>query len=229
MSFAELLRRRRRSSGNPPRALHDFASARSSRATSSQPWMRVPELCDHVHLPVQSGSTRILRAMQRTYTREEYLEKIAMIRAARRPISVTSDIIVGFPGETEADFEETLCCSMPRSTTASSRFNIRRGPIRPPRNMPDAIPEEEKSRRLAVLHGTPARNSDRAQRSAGRPNVRSAGGRRLAPRKSVVGPHFQQPHCKFHFAARRIFWENMFKCRLRSAGPEQSCRASTCV
>ena len=62
----------------------------------------VPELCDHVHLPVQSGSTRILRAMLRTYTREEYLEKIAMIRAARRPISVTSDIIVGFPGETEA-------------------------------------------------------------------------------------------------------------------------------
>src|SRR6202051_3777334 len=68
----------------------------------------VPELCDLVHLPVQSGSTRILRAMLRTYTREEYLEKIAMIREARRPISVTSDMIVGFPGETEDDLEETL-------------------------------------------------------------------------------------------------------------------------
>ncbi len=67
-----------------------------------------PQLCDHVHLPVQSGSSRVLRTMQRTYTREEYLEKIALIRAARRPISVTTDIIVGFPGETEADFEETL-------------------------------------------------------------------------------------------------------------------------
>jgi len=52
---------------------------------------------------VQSGSTRILREMRRTYTREEYLEKIAMIREARRPICVTSDIIVGFPGETERD------------------------------------------------------------------------------------------------------------------------------
>src|SRR6202795_1908360 len=68
----------------------------------------VPALCDHVHLPVQSGSTRVLRAMQRTYTREEYLEKIALIRSARRSISVTSDIIVGFPGETEGDVADTL-------------------------------------------------------------------------------------------------------------------------
>src|ERR1700733_14352945 len=68
----------------------------------------VPGLCDHVHLQVQSGSTRVLRDMLRTYTREEYLEKIAWIRAARRPISITSDVIVGFPGETETDFAETL-------------------------------------------------------------------------------------------------------------------------
>ncbi len=67
-----------------------------------------PKICDHVHLPVQSGSTKILRAMQRTYTREEYLDKIAMIRSAARPIAVTTDIIVGFPGESESNFEETL-------------------------------------------------------------------------------------------------------------------------
>src|SRR5229473_300927 len=67
-----------------------------------------PRLCDHVHLPVQSGSTRVLRAMQRTYSREEYLEKIALIRGAKRPIGITTDIIVGFPGETESEFEETL-------------------------------------------------------------------------------------------------------------------------
>src|SRR5208337_4202929 len=68
----------------------------------------VPALCDHVHLPVQSGSTRVLDAMQREYTREEYLQRIAWIKAARREISITTDIIVGFPGETEAEFEETL-------------------------------------------------------------------------------------------------------------------------
>ncbi len=60
----------------------------------------IPALCDHIHLPVQSGSTRILKAMRRTYTREEYLEKLSWIRSARRPISVTSDVIIGFPGET---------------------------------------------------------------------------------------------------------------------------------
>src|SRR5215471_3100998 len=63
----------------------------------------VPTLCDHVHLPVQSGSTRVLDAMQRLYTRDEYLERIGWIHGAKRQISITSDVIVGFPGETEAE------------------------------------------------------------------------------------------------------------------------------
>src|SRR5580698_8509856 len=60
----------------------------------------VPTLCDHVHLPVQSGSDRVLQAMQRLYTREQYMERIAWMKAAKREISITSDVIVGFPGET---------------------------------------------------------------------------------------------------------------------------------
>src|SRR4029077_17048783 len=67
-----------------------------------------PKLCNHVHLPVQSGSTKVLREMVRTYTRAEYLEKVVMLREAKRPIAITTDIIVGFPGETEGDFAETL-------------------------------------------------------------------------------------------------------------------------
>ena len=109
----------------------------------------VPGLCDHVHLPVQSGSTRILRAMLRTYTREEYLEKIAMIREARRPISVTSDIIVGFPGETEEDVEETLSLLDAAQYDGVFAFQYSPRPNTSARNMPDAIPEEEKGRRLA--------------------------------------------------------------------------------
>jgi tRNA-2-methylthio-N6-dimethylallyladenosine synthase len=110
-----------------------------------------PALCDHIHLPVQSGSTRILGAMRRTYTRDEYLEKISWIRAARRPISITSDVIVGFPGETEQDFEGSISlldavgydgifafCYSPRPNTTAAM-------------MADAIPEHEKSRRLAIL------------------------------------------------------------------------------
>src|SRR5436190_14507867 len=68
----------------------------------------VSTLCDHVHLPVQSGSTRVLDGMQRLYTREQYLERIGWIKAAKREISMTTDVIVGFPGESEEDFAETL-------------------------------------------------------------------------------------------------------------------------
>ena len=67
-----------------------------------------PVLCDHVHLPVQSGSSRVLAAMQRLYTRDQYMDRIEWIKNARRNIAITTDIIVGFPGESEADFEKTL-------------------------------------------------------------------------------------------------------------------------
>jgi tRNA-2-methylthio-N6-dimethylallyladenosine synthase len=109
----------------------------------------VPEICNHVHLPVQSGSTRILREMLRTYTREEYLEKIAMIREARRSISITSDIIVGFPGETEEDLEDTLSLLDAVQYDGIFAFQYSPRPNTAAQHMPGAIPEEEKARRLA--------------------------------------------------------------------------------
>ena len=100
-SFAELLA-----------AVGEIPGIRRVRFTTSHPrdFTRdiveaidaVPTLCDHVHLPVQSGSSRVLNLMQREYTRDWYLERIAWIKAAKRPISMTTDIIVGFPGETPA-------------------------------------------------------------------------------------------------------------------------------
>src|SRR5467141_2969902 len=110
-----------------------------------------PKICDHVHLPVQSGSTRVLRAMQRTYSREEYLEKIAMMRGANRPIAITTDIIVGFPGETESDFEETISLLQEVQYTGLFAFKYSPRPNTPSLSMNDAIPEEEKGRRLAVV------------------------------------------------------------------------------
>src|SRR2546425_1719499 len=110
-----------------------------------------PKICDHVHLPVQSGSTRVLRAMQRTYSREEYLEKIAMMRGASRPIAITTDIIVGFPGETESDFEETLRLLDEVQYDNLFSFKYSPRPNTPSLAMADAIPEEEKGRRLAAL------------------------------------------------------------------------------
>jgi tRNA-2-methylthio-N6-dimethylallyladenosine synthase len=110
-----------------------------------------PALCDHVHLPVQSGSTRILRRMNRTYTREEYLDKIAMIGSARRAISVTTDIIVGFPGEREADFEETLSLLERVQYDGVFSFKFSPRPNTPALRLDDPLPEEEKGRRLAIL------------------------------------------------------------------------------
>jgi tRNA-2-methylthio-N6-dimethylallyladenosine synthase len=110
-----------------------------------------PKLCNHVHLPVQSGSTRVLREMQRTYTRAEYLERIAMIRAAKRPIAITTDIIVGFPGETPADFDETLSLLERVRYDGMFSFKYSPRPNTPALTMKDQISEDEKSQRLAVL------------------------------------------------------------------------------
>ncbi len=110
-----------------------------------------PVLCDHIHLPVQSGSPRILHAMRRTYTREEYLDKISWIRAARRPISVTTDLIVGFPGETGEDFADTLALLDAVRFDGVFAFTYSPRPNTSAATLPGAIPEEEKGRRLAAL------------------------------------------------------------------------------
>ena len=112
----------------------------------------VPTLCDHVHLPVQSGSSNVLRAMQREYTREWYLERIAWTKAARRDISLTTDIIVGFPGETNGDFEETLCLLDEVGYDGVYGFKYSPRPNTPAMHMADSIAEEVKVERLATLN-----------------------------------------------------------------------------
>ena len=111
----------------------------------------VPTLCDHVHLPVQSGSTRVLEAMQRLYTREQYLERIVWIKSAKREISLTTDVIVGFPGETEAEFEQTLSLLDTVEYDGVFSFKYSPRPNTPALTLDDAIPDAEKSRRLSVL------------------------------------------------------------------------------
>src|SRR5437868_5958281 len=111
----------------------------------------VPTLCDHVHLPVQSGSTRVLDAMQRLYTREQYLERISWIKAAQREISLTTDIIVGFPGETESEFQQTLSLLDDVEYDGVFSFKYSPRPNTPALSLDDAIPDDEKARRLAVL------------------------------------------------------------------------------
>jgi tRNA-2-methylthio-N6-dimethylallyladenosine synthase len=149
-TFAELLS-----------AVGEVAGIRRVRFTTSHPRDfgrdivyaidAVPTLCDHVHLPVQSGSTRVLDAMQRLYTREQYLERIAWMKAAKREISITTDVIVGFPGETEADFAETLSLLEEVGYDAVFAFKYSPRPNTPSLKLDDAISDAEKARRLEVL------------------------------------------------------------------------------
>jgi tRNA-2-methylthio-N6-dimethylallyladenosine synthase len=128
-----------------------------------------PVLCEHVHLPVQSGSTRVLERMSRNYTREEYLETISLIRSARRPISLTTDIIVGFPGETEDDFALTLDLLDRAGYDGVFAFKYSPRPGTPALQWPDQIPEAEKGRRLALLFDRQRRiQTARNQRMIGR-------------------------------------------------------------
>ena len=107
-------------------------------------------LCDWIHLPVQSGSTSVLRGMRRTYSRDEYLRCVELVKSATRPIELSTDIIVGFPGETEEDFRETLSLlnAVEYGSVYSFKYSARTGT--PAAEMPQ-VPEAEKSRRLREL------------------------------------------------------------------------------
>ena len=111
----------------------------------------MPTICDHVHLPVQSGSSAVLKAMQREYTREWYLERIAWIKAAKRDISMTTDIIVGFPGETEDDFEQTLSLLDEVGYDGVYAFQYSQRPNTPAVGMSDTVPDDIKASRLQRL------------------------------------------------------------------------------
>ncbi len=112
----------------------------------------LPKVCKHLHLPVQSGSTRVLKAMRRRYSREDYLDLVGRIRLAIPNVQLSTDMIVGFPGETERDFDETL--SLTEKVQYHSMFSFKyseRPNTLASRRMPDDIPEEEKTRRIVGL------------------------------------------------------------------------------
>jgi tRNA-2-methylthio-N6-dimethylallyladenosine synthase len=150
MSFAELLA-----------AVGQVGGMRRVRFTTSHPrhFTRdivevieaYPTLCDHVHLPVQSGSEKVLRQMNREYTPEWYLERISWIKAAKREISLSTDIIVGFPGETPDDFIQTMDLLAKVEYDCVFGFKYSGRPNTPALTMIDSIPEVEKAQRLQVL------------------------------------------------------------------------------
>ena len=143
-------------------AIHDVDGIDRIRFASPHPrhfsvrfleaMQRLPKIARHLHLPVQSGSTRILKDMRRRYTRESYLELVAQIRQMLPDVALSTDMIVGFPGEADQDFEDTL--SLTREARFHSMFSFKYSP-RPntlaDKRMPDDVPEEEKTRRIVTL------------------------------------------------------------------------------
>lgn len=114
-------------------------------------YAEVPELVSHLHLPVQSGSDRILNLMKREHTAEDYLKKIRRIQAIRPDIRLSSDFIVGFPGETDQDFEATMNLIAEVGFDASFSFIFSKRPGTPAADMEDDVSEEVKKQRLQIL------------------------------------------------------------------------------
>src|SRR5437762_4186297 len=113
---------------------------------------RLPKICRHLHLPVQSGSTRVLAGMRRRYTRESYLDLVRRIRASLPEVALSTDMIVGFPGETDADFEETLTLTADVGYHSMFSFKYSERPnTLAEKRLADSVPDEEKTRRIVAL------------------------------------------------------------------------------
>ncbi len=143
------------------RAMGEVDGLRRVRFTTSHPRDFVkeiidaiddnPVLCNHVHLPVQSGSSSVLARMDRSYTRDQYMRRIEWMKGARRDISITTDIIVGFPGETESDFNDTLALLDEVEYDALFGFKYSKRPNTSALALDDHVAEDEKTRRLAIV------------------------------------------------------------------------------
>jgi len=131
-----------------------FASPHPRHVTPRflQAMARLPKLCRHLHLPVQSGSTRVLEEMRRRYTRESYLDLVASIRERLPEVALSTDMIVGFPGETERDFEDTLSltAAVGYHSVFSFKYSTRPNTLADKR-MADDVPEDVKTRRIVAL------------------------------------------------------------------------------
>ncbi|HEV2756724.1 MAG TPA: tRNA (N6-isopentenyl adenosine(37)-C2)-methylthiotransferase MiaB [Actinomycetota bacterium] len=136
------------------------------RADTVEAMAECRTVCEHIHLPLQSGSDRVLKSMKRAYTRRRYLEKVEMVRAAIPGVAITTDIIVGFPGETEADFRETLEVVQASQYDSAFTFQYSPRPMTEAAGFPDQLPKEvvqERYDRLVELQDRISFERNRAQ------------------------------------------------------------------
>ncbi|MBI3990231.1 MAG: tRNA (N6-isopentenyl adenosine(37)-C2)-methylthiotransferase MiaB [candidate division NC10 bacterium] len=151
VSFAELLRRIDEKVHGRIRVRFTSSFPKDVTVELASAMAELSSVCEHIHLPVQSGSTGILQAMARGYTREEYLEKIKLLRSKVPGIAITTDLIVGFPGETKEDFQETLSLMEEVGFDGIFAFRYSQRPNTPACTFSDQVPEEVKANRLHRL------------------------------------------------------------------------------
>jgi tRNA-2-methylthio-N6-dimethylallyladenosine synthase len=168
VTFAELLRELD-AIGGIDRIRYTSPHPKDMREDVIRAHAELRSLCEHIHLPLQSGSSRVLKAMRRTYNRQRYMDRVAMIREHVPDCSLTTDIIVGFPGETDADFEETLEVAeeVGYDSAFTFIFSPRRGTLAA--DLPDQLPHEVKRERMErLVEVVQRRATERAQRFVGR-------------------------------------------------------------
>ncbi len=170
----------------------------------------VPELVSHLHLPVQSGSDRILAAMKRNHTALEYKSRIRRLRERRPDISMSSDFIIGFPGETDQDFEDTMQLIEDIGFDQSFSFIYSRRPGTPAAQFPDDVPMDAKKQRLARLQARINEMAAADQRRHGRQRTAYSGRRAVEKR------------CRRHGRAHREQPRGQLS---RRAGPDRPLRA----
>jgi tRNA-2-methylthio-N6-dimethylallyladenosine synthase len=168
ISFADLLTRLD-AIGGIERIRYTSPHPKDMREDVIRAHAELPSLCEHIHLPLQSGSSAVLKRMRRTYTRERYLDRVALIRERVPDCALTTDIIVGFPGETEADFSQTL--EVAETVGYDGAFTFIYSPRRGTEaaTLPDQLPHELKVERLQrLVEVIQRRATERARRFVGR-------------------------------------------------------------
>jgi tRNA-2-methylthio-N6-dimethylallyladenosine synthase len=170
VSFADLLHRIDAEVGLAVRIRFTTSFPPDVTPALAQALAVLPSVCEHIHLPVQAGSSQTLHRMKRTYTREEYLEKVAMLRTAVPDLAITTDIIVGFPGETDVDFMDTLSLLEEVGFDGCFAFKFSPRPGTPAGGLPEQVPESVKASRLSRVLELQARVSlEKNRRLIGQP------------------------------------------------------------
>jgi tRNA-2-methylthio-N6-dimethylallyladenosine synthase len=163
-TFAELLRKIDEV-GGVDRIRYTSPHPKDMREDVIRAHAELPSLCQHIHLPLQSGSSTVLKRMRRTYNRQRYLDRVALIREYVPDCAITTDIIVGFPGETEEDFKQTL--EVAEQVGYDGAFTFAYSPRRGTEaaTLPDQVPHEVKVQRLErLVEVIQHRAHERAQR-----------------------------------------------------------------